>query len=207
MTEQGSQEQRLTFVRLTGERSADKHILAEYLCSCGQKVVVRRSRVKHGYTRSCGCLATENLQAVKHGHHGSRTYASWIAMRRRCLVTTDKDYPRWGGRGIRICPQWGEFENFLADMGERPEGTTLDRVDVDADYAPDNCRWATPSEQQRNRRDSHEWVIKGDRFPTLQEAADRFGVTKQTVRRWVVGQYDARRDTFTKPLEDCHAVD
>lgn len=80
------------------------------------------------------------------------TYGSWAAMRKRCLTVTDKDYAQYGGRGITIDSRWDSFRNFLEDMGERPEGKTLDRIDVDGNYEPSNCRWATASEQAQNKR-------------------------------------------------------
>lgn len=198
-------EQRLTFIRLTGERSADKHLLAEYQCSCGNRAVVMRSRVKGGYTRSCGCLVADTNPNLTHGQRYSRTYSSWGAMRQRCLNPANKDFPRWGGVGVKLCARWESFENFLADMGERPEGTTIDRIDPNGNYEPNNCRWANAQEQQRNRRDSVEWHIKGKVFPTLKEAGKHFGVTDQSIRRWAFGSFDARRGTFTPAREGCHA--
>jgi hypothetical protein len=93
----------------------------------------------HGHTARCG-------------RYRSPTYRSWASMRQR---TTNENCDAWlnyGGRGIQCCPEWGRFGNFIADMGERPEGKTLDRIDVDGDYESANCRWATPSEQARNQR-------------------------------------------------------
>jgi hypothetical protein len=83
---------------------------------------------------------------------GTRTYISWIAMKRRCEEPTDKDYPRYGAKGIRVCGKWLSFEGFFADMGVRPPGTSIDRYpDRGGSYEPGNCRWATPSEQERNK--------------------------------------------------------
>lgn len=199
-------EQRLTFVRLTGERSADGHLLAEYACSCGNIAVAMQSRVKNGSTRSCGCLTKDTKPNLRHGHRKSRTYASWQAMLQRCRNSRNKDYPRWGGAGVKVCERWTEFENFLADMGQRPDGKTLDRIDTLGNYEPGNCQWASLSEQQRNRRGSMEWHIKGRFFPTLQEATDHHKVTIQSIRRWVFGSFDDRRNRFTPPAKDCHAT-
>lgn len=94
----------------------------------------------------------------RHGHSvngpdgkPTRTYHTWRAMRKRCLYPSHHRYPRYGGRGITICPEWDDFSKFLADMGERPEGRTLDRIDTDGNYELSNCRWATPKEQRANR--------------------------------------------------------
>jgi hypothetical protein len=94
---------------------------------------------------------------MTHGHRRGRfpspTYNSWRAMRARCNYPTHPYYPNYGGRGIRVCERWRFFAHFLADMGERPAGTTLDRIDPELDYEPGNCRWATPLQQRWNRRD------------------------------------------------------
>lgn len=86
---------------------------------------------------------------------GTSTYVSWASMRQRCSAKPgEHHYPYYAGRGIRVCERWDSFENFLADMGERPPGMTLDRIDVDGSYAPSNCRWADAKTQRSNRRDS-----------------------------------------------------
>jgi hypothetical protein len=93
-------------------------------------------------------------QRTAHGRHGTPTYRSWRSMKTRCTNPNHEGYTYYGGRGIRVCDRWAEsFETFLADMGDRPEGTSLDRIDPDGDYEPGNVRWATASEQRRNRRD------------------------------------------------------
>lgn len=90
----------------------------------------------------------------KHGHRGnpipSPTYKSWNSMKQRCLNPKDQAYEKYGGRGIQVCERWMEFENFLADMGVRPEGTSIDRIDNDGNYEPSNCKWSTRQQQNRN---------------------------------------------------------
>jgi hypothetical protein len=199
-------EQRLSFLELTGGKTSDGHALARYACQCGGETIVARTRVKNGYTRSCGCLAAENKPGLRHGKRHSPEYSSWSAMRTRCNNPSSKDYPRWGGLGISVCDRWENFEAFLEDMGPRPAGTSIDRIDASKNYEPGNCRWATNQDQQRNRRGSMEWIVKGESFPTAKAAADRFGVTEQSVRRWVFGSADPRRGTTTPPMENCHAT-
>jgi hypothetical protein len=129
-------------------------------CDCGNEVEIPSNRLMKGDTKSCGCLRKETAkdQAVKnkkHGYCASRTYKSWQSMKARCMNPTSPDYEEYGGRGITVCDRWkNSFENFLTDMGERPKGMTLDRKENDRGYFKNNCRWATPTQQQHNRRDN-----------------------------------------------------
>lgn len=126
-------------------------------CACGREVTVIGTNLRSAHSKSCGCRRAAVFKAAStvHGHTShtgkSSTYRSWRSMVQRCIYPKDIGYHRYGGRGITVCEQWRKFENFLADMGERPKGKTLDRINNDGDYEPGNCRWATPKEQNANR--------------------------------------------------------
>lgn len=132
-------------------------------CDCGQSSVVRGTYLRTGKTRSCGCLvrvrAREN--AKRHGQSRTPTHLSWMGAIQRCTDPNHARYADYGGRGIKVCERWQVFENFLADMGERPAGTSIDRINNDGDYEPDNCRWATKTQQARNCRTNHTLTIDG----------------------------------------------
>jgi hypothetical protein len=113
------------------------------------------------------------------------TYLSWHCMKQRCLNPNNLNFYNYGGRGIRVCERWLTFSNFLADMGERPEGTSLDRIDVDGDYAPQNCRWVTQKQQTNNMRKTFWVTYKGERL-SLQMLSDRLGIDRYTLRRRIL---------------------
>lgn len=126
------------------------------LCECGVSKDVREDALKSKERFSCGCYRLEKLREIvsTHGKMNTKSYGTWEGMLQRCNNSKSEGYPNYGGRGIQICKSWLDFENFFTDMGERPDGMSLDRVDVNGDYCKDNCRWATPSVQGFNQRTS-----------------------------------------------------
>lgn len=129
--------------------------------------------------------ATKKKKGPKmHGHTAngqvSPTYHSFTAMRERCRNPKNRKYHLYGGRGISVCERWSKFENFLVDMGIRPAGTTLDRIDTNGNYEPGNCRWATPKQQGRNRNGTHLLKHNGISM-TVTEWAEKVGVNPITL--------------------------
>lgn len=139
------------------------------ICECGANSIVSGSNLRNGHTKSCGCLSVElsDKRLTTHGMTGTRIYEIWSRMIGRCLNTNNQDFHNYGGRGITICPEWVvSFEQFYADMGNCPEGFSLDRKDNENGYFKDNCRWATKAEQAQNRRSStmNEVAVKVIRY-------------------------------------------
>ena len=123
-------------------------------CDCGAVKNFREDALKSKERVSCGCFRLERLRevVVTHGKMNTKAYGTWEGMVQRCNNPKSEGYPNYGGRGIQICSDWLDFENFFTDMGERPEGMTLDRIDVNGNYCKENCRWADASLQGFNQR-------------------------------------------------------
>ena len=142
------------------------------VCDCGNEKFVGSQNLRNGSTKSCGCLRKQYLRESRtiHGHTKTRTYRSWTQMKNRCGNPNYINYDSYGGRGIKVCDRWEKFENFLEDMGERPVSTSLDRIDVNGNYEPSNCRWATVEEQAQNRRKTR--LINRDSLMNFLETQD-----------------------------------
>lgn len=152
------------------------HKAVDVRCECGAVGRVSPTKLRQGGNRSCVSCAK-----IRHGHavrgRQSPTWRSWRAMEARCCQPATASWHLYGGKGITVCERWLVFENFLADMGERPAGTSLDRIDNTKGYEPGNCRWATSSEQARNKRTTR-WLTLGGRTQCAADWAREFGITK-----------------------------
>lgn len=152
-------------------------------CDCGTVSVVQKHSILSGNSQSCGCLLREIATAcnTKHGMRNAPEYRVWCGMRKRCNKPSDHKWPDYGGRGIKVCPEWEQFEAFYKDMGPKPSTFhSIDRIDNDGDYCPENCRWATRREQAVNRRNNVRICINGQSM-TLCEAAELHGLKYDTV--------------------------
>lgn len=166
------------FIDRTGERHG-RWLIASYagaqmwncVCDCGTQRARQTRGIVNGTSTSCGCTKE------RHGQTHTRAYGRWALMWQRCINPNHRSYKNYGGRGVAVCERWGSFINFYADMGDAPAGCSLDRVNNDGDYEPENCRWATRKEQAQNRRgtklsDADVAAIRGDRRPSKIIAAE-----------------------------------
>lgn len=140
---------RLVVIEQAG-RTASKKVLWKCRCDCGKETQTDSGSLVTGNTTSCGCALKEAI--TKHGGWNKSSYNTWRAMVRRCTNPKDKDYPKYGGKGVAVCPEWLDYATFAKDMGEPIGDETLDRINVYGNYEPCNCRWAGVMTQNRNTR-------------------------------------------------------
>jgi hypothetical protein len=151
---------RLTVIKEV-EPTIPKHRNILCSCDCGNQKIITLNNLRTNKITSCGCYRNQQnlIRSITHGLSKTVEYQTWKRMRQRCYNTNYIRYKDWGGRGIKVCDRWlNSFENFLQDMGERPKGTSLDRINNDGNYEPTNCRWATMVEQRNNQRPRGEIV-------------------------------------------------
>lgn len=148
-------------------------------CDCGAVAVVTGANLRGGHTKSCGC------RAIRHGLYGTPEYRAYMAMVRRCVNPTNRKWRDYGGRGIAVCDRWrgrDGFRVFVEDMGPRPTTKhSLDRINNNGNYEPGNCRWATPTQQQNNKRTSRVLTVGGE-SASVAEWARMTGVGKSTIK-------------------------
>lgn len=188
-------------VRRDVGRSSNGDILWECECDCGNLTTVRASNLSRGNTTSCGCFHRERQRTLptKHGMKSTRAYIIWSNMKQRCINPNRADWPNYGGRGVKVCERWQTFENFVADMGEPLPDQTLDRISVDGNYEPSNCRWATLDEQTRNRRNNRYVTFEG-KTQTLVAWSDELGISYWTLHARLRRGWSIER-TFTADAE------
>lgn len=168
-------------------------------CDCGTIKSLPTIRLTTGKTKSCGCLHHDVVvkRETTHGKTNTKIYRIWWAMLERCGNLSHASWAHYGGRGISVCERWKTFENFYADMGDRPEGKTLDRINVNGNYEPGNCRWATHIEQGNNRRNNR-FITHNGETKTVREWERVFGfetniIASRLRRGW------SEEDALTRP--------
>lgn len=169
----------------------------EAVCDCGTTGTYYGNSLRTGATNSCGCLQREAVKT--HGRTGTREFTIWQMMRQRCTNPNQGSYESYGGRGISVCERWeSSFENFIADMGEAPSKThSLDRIDNNGPYSPENCRWATPLQQGANKRNNRR-LEHDDKSMTVKEWCRELKLPKSTLLNRLNRM--SAHDALTRPV-------
>lgn len=173
----GKQFGKLTVVGFHG-RVGRNRLMWSCRCVCGQLTIAQSQNLINGNMRSCGCQ--RSISATKHGHSTTRTYSIWHAMINRCTYKDFKGWKSYGGRGIQVCERWKDFTLFLKDMGDAPDGYSIDRIDVNGNYEPGNCRWATTKQQARNRRNNR-LITYHNETKTVMDWSQATGISPSTI--------------------------
>lgn len=198
---------RLTVIkRVENYISPAGHSLVQYLCKCdcGNEIVVTRCNLTRNNTLSCGCLQVEKAITVNTSHNLSkkRIYYLYRSMRNRCILKTDSNYKRYGARGIKVCQEWlDDFMNFYnwAMANNYNDTLTLDRIDVNGDYCPENCRWVTPKKQANNKRNNHKETFNGETH-TISEWGDILNIKPRILYNRLNTYKWSVEKAFTTPI-------
>lgn len=184
------------------ERTPSRRYLWNCKCECGNTVVVDGKHLRDGHTKSCGCYRVEQstINNTTHGKTGTRIHTIWNSMRARCYCPTSHAYENYGGRGIKVCDEWLDFNNFYKwanenGWSEESVGISLDRIDVDGDYCPDNCRWASIIQQANNKRNNLRLTINGE-TKTINDWGRKSGIASSTIRHRIRSGWDVEKAVF-----------
>lgn len=193
---------RLTVIKRSASKG--KGAFWECLCDCGKTITVFGQSLRTGNTRSCGCLQKDisKITASKinksHGKTRTKIYRAWTDMHSRCKNKNVKNYHNYGGRGITVCDEWGSFETFLKDMGDAPDGCSIDRIDTNQGYSKNNCRWADRITQQNNTTTNRFLTFMGKTM-TIANWARQTGINEDAISgRLNIGW--SVEDSLTKPI-------
>lgn len=203
----------LKVLSLSTKKDKYKNLYYNCMCSCGSVSIVRGSHLRSGSIKSCGC---KSAVKIKHNKTGTPEHTAWLSMIQRCSNPNNKRYEHYGLRGIKVCNEWScsleGFTNFLRDLGERPsEDYTLERLNVNEDYTPDNCVWIEKNKQSRNRRrhknnmsgvtgvyfhKQGKWVATWNEYPTNKPKSKSFSVNKYGYEESFILACEARREAI-----------
>jgi hypothetical protein len=183
-----------TVVRWDSKKYAQQFWLC--VCDCGTEKVVVGDSLKKGLSKSCGCAGKDWCRT--HGMEGTPTYTVWAGMIQRCHNPNARSYKHYGNRGIKVCDAWrNSFTEFFNDMGAKPDGLSLDRINNDGDYEPSNCRWATGSQQKRNRRTTTFLTYQG-KTQSVSDWAESIGLPRKILERRVRDKWPLERILFAE---------
>lgn len=198
----GNKYGRLTVVEYLGVINGNSKVLCR--CECGNERSVRVAELKNGHTKSCGCFQKEvaSTRIKRHGEAKTRLYRIWTKIKDRCYNERNDRYESYGGRNITVCDEWRNnyesFRNWALNNGYK-DGLSIDRIDVNGNYEPSNCRWATVAEQNRNKRNNHYLTYKGETLPIV-GWAERTGIKPSTLYARLDYGWDVGR-AITTPVQ------
>jgi len=179
------------------------------VCDCGNFSIPESNDLKSGHTTSCGCYGRSMLEKTTHGHTKGRKhtteYEAWAGMIARCKNKNRKQYKDYGGRGIAVCERWKNYDNFYSDMGEKPKGMTIERIDNDKGYSPDNCKWATREEQGNNTR-KNIFITHNGKTQTIAQWAREKNIYPQTLYNRICTLKWPHKRALTEPVNPTNRI-